>query len=192
MTPAKLTTLRDIRQWQGTMTELIETARAMSLEQVLACTETAKVSSTLTSYLHLEGSVMPSYTSIGGLPRELAQAMKDCFKRVRNATTHRALADEYQVLMSLYDKVPDTATGRARDIPLARNRPELVRVVEFGVTIHRRIHANLMAIPEETKRIEMYTAARGMLVNHRSLPMLESAQRFHARISEACDAVLAI
>lgn len=192
MTPVKLTTLRDVRKWEGSMTELVEAARSLSLSEILACTEGCKVSSTLSSYLHFEGSVMPSYTSIGGLPRDVAVAMKDCFKRIRKASTHRALHEEYQVLMALYDKVPATATGRARDIYLARNRPELVRVVEFGVTIHRRLHANLMAIPEEATRIEMYTAARGMLVNHRTLPMLETAQSFHAKIDTACSAILAI
>lgn len=192
MTPVKLTSLRDIRKWEGSVAELVEAVRGMSLDAILACTEGCKVSSTLTSYLHFEGSVMPNYQSIGGLPRDVATAMRDCFKRLRKAPTHRALTEEYQVLMALYDKVPDTATGRVRDIHLARNRPDLVKVVDFGVTIHRKLHADLMAIPEETKRLEMYAAARGMLVNHRTIPMLETADSFRTRIDVACAAVLAV
>lgn len=192
MTPAKLTSLRDIRNWEGSMTELVEAVRAMSLDEILACTKGCKVTSTLASYLHFEGSVMPNYQSIGGLPRDVALAMKDCFKRLRKAPTHKSLGEEYQILMALYDKVPDTATGRARDIYLARNRPDLVRVIDFGVTVHRKLHASLMAIPEETKRIEMYSAARAMLVNHRTIPMLETAQSFHVRIDAACEAILAV
>lgn len=188
MTTVKLATLSDIRNWSGDIESLLSRVRAMSHDEIDALAGQSRVSNTLHSYLYLEGSTVPTHTTIGGLPRELATELRDIFKPLRTAKNHRQLRECYQQLLALYDRVPDTATGRVNYIPLVRNRVTLVRMIDFAVAIHRAIsrHVQTHGHPTYTQD-EVATLGRGMLLGTRTIPLLSTAEQHHCAILKTLD-----
>lgn len=178
-TMATITSMTDINQWRGDIDSLIAACLAVPREDIDALVGAALVSKTLSSYLHYEPQVMPNYDNMGGLQRETAEQLRLAWKPLRVAVNHRALRDAYDNIMTLYDEVPVGATGRAAYIKQARTRPEMVRLVEYGVSIHRRCHQLIL---NDTRSEAWRTISHNLLVNKRSIPLTVTPDEYYERI----------
>lgn len=189
MSTVTITRLADIHGWSGDIRSLVAACVELTPEEIDNIVGSAAVSSTLTSYLHFEAVTLPNYDTMSGVPRETAEAMRLVWKPLRNASNHRVLREQYTKLLGLYDQVPTTATGLAvRHLPLAKERPAVVRLIEFGVALHMRCY---QLVTQDPRSEEWRNRSRGLRMNFRFIPVGLTADECYQRMHETMQALLA-